>query len=407
MSATDSPAEAAPERGLLPSRALVGFVILLTGLGELSTQIYAPSLSALASDFGVGTVAVQATLSAFIVAYGCGQLVYGPLSDRFGRRPVLMAGLAVYLAATLACLAASSIEALIAARALQGGGASAALVLARAITRDVWGREAAPIIAVSTLAIAVSTVVSPLAGGLLALTPLGWRASFVLLLLLGLAVLAALLLGYRETHLTPDRDAIRPARLAANYAGLFRDAGYMGHVLTLMLAYGALFSFISGAPLVAVGSMGLAPWQYGAGFGLVVSGLCLGMLAARMVTGRLGLVRIMALGAALMLSAMVVALAVALSGPLGPAGLLLPQLPLTIGAGLVLPNAVAGAVMPQGMRAGLASGLLGFLQMAGGAAFGILVARLFDGTALPMLAVQLAAVGAMALVFTVLVARRE
>lgn len=372
-----------------PTRVLLALVIVLTALGEMSTQIYTPSIPSIAASFAVGKETVQHTLTAFILAFGLGQLVYGPLSDRYGRRQVLLTGLGLYLFATVACYLAESAQALIAARFMQGAGASAALVLARAITRDVWGAKAAPILALATLALALSIMLSPLIGGVLAAQPLGWRSSFLFLFGLGSAVMALAWFGYQETHHERDPHAMRPKQLLSNYSELLRDRSYIGFALVLAFTYGSLLAFVSSAPLYVVGQLGLSPREYGLCFAAVVSGLSSGMFAARFVSPRWGIARTVWIGIVLCLLSALCGLA--LTGQSSIFSLLLPQLPLTFGAGLIIPNTVAGAVIPQGRRAGLASGLIGFLQMLGGALFGYLAVRFYAGSPTAMLAIQVIA----------------
>lgn len=371
-----------------PSRLLLLLVIVLTGLGDLSTQIYVPSLPAIANSFGVGKEAVQHTLTAFVLAFGLGQLVWGPLSDRFGRRGVLMTGLLVYLAGSAACYFAESTETLTAARFAQGAGASAAIVLARAITRDAWGAKAGPVMMLGTLAIGLCVMVSPLLGSVLASLPAGWQGAFVFLFVFASVVLAGVWFGFRETHHARDPHAIHVLRLLSNYRALVRDRRYLGFALVLAFTYGALFAFISSAPLYVVGRMGLSPREYGFFFFVIVAGLCAGVVAARSMSRHGDFGRTLQIGLGLSLAAALVALMLAWAAGPTLLGLLLPQLPLTFGAGLVIPSAVAGAVIPQGQRSGLAAGLLGFLQMVGGALFGYLAVRLYAGTPIPMLAIQ-------------------
>ena len=377
-----------------PSRLLLLLVIVLTGLGDLTTQIYVPSLPAIAADFGVGKEAVQHTLTAFVLAFGLGQLVWGPLSDRFGRRIVLLSGLLLYLAASIACYLADSTGSLIGARFAQGAGASAAIVLARAITRDAWGARAGPVMMLGTLAIGLCVMVSPLLGSVLASFPAGWQGSFVFLFVLASVVLAYVWFGYRETHHARDPHAIHPLRLISNYRALLRDRGYVGFALVLAFTYGGLFAFISSAPLYFVGEMGLSPQAYGLCFLVVVAGLCAGVVVARFMSQRRGFAATLRIGIGLCLASALAALALAWATGPTLASLLLPQLPVTFGAGLVIPSAIAGAVIPQGQRAGLAAGLLGCLQMIGGALFGYLAVRFYAGTPTAMLAIQ---VGALAL----------
>ena len=388
-----------------PTSLLLVLIIVLTGLGDLSMQIYVPSLPAVAAGFGVGKEAVQHTLTAFVLAFGLGQLVWGPLSDRFGRRIVLVAGLLLYLAACIAGYLADSVQALIAARFAQGGGASAAIVLARAITRDAWGAKAGPVMMLGTLVIGLCVMVSPLLGSVLATLPAGWQGSFVFLAVLASLILGYVWLGFAETHHARDPHALHPLRLASNYRALLGDRHYLGFGLALAFTYGSLFAFISGAPLYLVGERGLSPRGYGLFFLVVVAGLCAGVVVARSAAQRIGLARTLRTGIALCLASALVALALAWDPEPTLANLLLPQLPLTFGAGLVIPSAIAGGVIPQGQRSGLAAGLLGFLQMVGGALFGFLAVRFYAGTPVPMHAMQ---VGALALAAaTVVLAHRR
>lgn len=377
-----------------PPRLLLLLVIVLTGLGDLSTQIYVPVLPTIASRFGVDKEAVQHTLTAFVLAFGLGQLVWGPLSDRFGRRRVLMSGLALYLAGCAACFLAGSTWSLTAARFAQGAGAAAAIVLARAITRDAWGAKAGPVMMLGTLVIGVCVMVSPLLGSMLATLPTGWQTAFIFLFALATVVLAYVWLGFEETHHARDPQAVHVPRLLSSYRELMGDRQYASFALALAFTYGALFAFISSAPLYVVGKLGHTPGEYGMFFFLIVTGLCVGVLAARPLSQRWGFARTLRIGLGLSLASAVFALTLALTDATTLASLLLPQLGLTLGAGLVIPSAVAGAVMPQAHRSGLAAGLLGFLQMLGGALFGYLAVRFYAGTPVAMLGIQ---VGALAL----------
>jgi DHA1 family bicyclomycin/chloramphenicol resistance-like MFS transporter len=250
--------------------------------------------------------------------------------------------------------------------------------------------KAVPIMTMSTLFLSVCTALSPALGGVLTASSFGWQASFAFLLLVGVALLLLVLLAGRETNTNQDPDALRPGRLLSNYVGLLCDRNYMRFTLLVGMTYGALFTFISTGPLFFIGKVGLTPREYGLCFGGVVVGMCLGMLSARFVAPRLGLVRTLWVGIALSVAG--VLLSLLLSGLPTLWTMLAPQLLLTFGAGLILPNAVAGAVIPQATRAGLAAGLIGFMQMAGGALFGVIAVRLFDGSLPSILFTQLAAV---------------
>lgn len=380
--------------------------ILLTALvafGPISTDLYLPSLPALTRAFGAEATTVQLTLSVFLAGFAASQLVYGPLSDRFGRRPVLLAGVALYLAASIGCALAPSIEALIVGRFFQALGACCGPVLGRAVVRDLYGREqAARMLAYIATAMALAPAIGPILGGYLTVW-LGWRSNFWLLAGFGALVLAsaALLLG--ETNRHRDPLATRPARLAANYLSLVRHRGYVGYALIVASVYSGIFAFISGSPHLFIDALGLSPDRYGMCFAAVVIGYMAGTFGAGRLTLRLGIDRMIAIGAVLALAGGLAMALFAVAGWLSVATVVAPFSLFMAGAGVILPNALAGGVGPFPTMAGAASALMGFVQMAVAAAVGIAVARFADGTAAPMAVAVLAVAAAAGVAFLTLV----
>ncbi|MFI8607462.1 MFS transporter [Pseudomonas sp. NPDC077649] len=368
-----------------PSRLLLLLLMLLTALGEISTQLLIPALGALERGLHAAPGSSLLALSLFVAAFGLGQLLLGPLSDRLGRRPVLLAGLSLYLLASLGMLLAENIQTLIAARVLQGFGACAALVLARAIVRDVWQAEAGPALALTVLGMFVAIVLSPLLGGLLTQYG-GWRAPLVASLVLGGVALLAVLGSYRESHLQRDPQAGRLSRLAGDYWDLLGSCRALA--LTIAMTYGAMFVVVAGSSAVYIGLLGLSAAQYGMTFAAIVSGLLGGALFTLRNVQRLGPQRVVAIGVALVLAGAALSLAIYVLFGLSLLGLSLPQVLVTLGGGMLLPAAVAGAVIPNPQRAGLAAGLMGFAQMSGATVSGLLLAWLQDGSAWPMVALQ-------------------
>ncbi|MGK8438599.1 Bcr/CflA family efflux MFS transporter [Ectopseudomonas hydrolytica] len=368
-----------------PSRLLLLILMLLTALGEISTQLLIPALGALERGLHAVPGSSLLALTLFVAAFGLGQLFFGPLSDRLGRRPVLLAGLSLYLLASLGMLLAENIQMLIAARVLQGFGACAALVLARAIVRDVWQAEAGPALALTVLGMFTAIVLSPLLGGLLTQYG-GWRAPLVASLVVGSVALLAVLGGYRESHVQRDPQAGRLSRLAGDYRDLLRSCRALA--LTIAATYGAMFVVVAGSSAVYIGLLGLTAAQYGMTFAAIVSGLLGGALFTLRNVQRLGPQRVVAIGVALVLTGAFLTLAIYLLFGLSLLGLSLPQMLVTLGGGMVLPAAVAGAVIPNPQRAGLAAGLMGFAQMAGATLGGLLLTWLQDGSAWPMVALH-------------------
>lgn len=366
-----------------PSKTLLLMLMTLTALGEISTQLLIPALGELEQGFAAKPGSSLAALSIFVAAFGLGQLVVGPLSDRLGRRPVLIAGLLGYLLATGWMLLAGDIAEFIAARALQGLGACSALVLARAVVRDVWQAQAGPALALTVIGMLTSIALAPMLGGLLTLA-WGWQAPVLAAMSVGAVVLLAVLFFYRESNAHPDPQAGRLLKLAGDYRDLLRGRSVRTFALTLAFTYGAMFCVIAGSSSAYIKLLGLSAAEYGLTFGAIVSGLIAGALFTQRKILQLGPQRIVAIGVALVAGGAALTLLVHGLFGLSVLGLSLPQVLVTVGGGMVLPASVAGAVIPNDHRAGLAAGFMGFAQMAGATLAGVLLGQLQDGTSWPM-----------------------
>lgn len=370
-----------------PSRSLLFLLVALTALGEVSTQLIIPGLGAIEHALQAPQGSALMALSAFVAAFGLGQLLFGPLSDRIGRRPVLIGGLALYVVATLAMLLVTDIQQFIAARVLQGLGACAALVLARTVVRDVWKAEAGPALALTMIGMLYAIVVAPIAGGLL-IKLLGWRAPIALALVIGSLVLLLALLFFRESNHHLDPRAAHWRTLGGQYLDLLKGRQYRAYAVALACTYGAMFAVIAGSSAVFINLLGFSTLEYGLNFGLIVSMLIVGSTYTRRNIQRLGPQRIVAMGVTMVAVGGVAALAIYGVFGLSVVGLDIPIALVTLGGGLVLPGSVTGAVMPNAHRAGLAAGLMGFAQMFGATCSGLLLSQLRDGSAAPMIVIQ-------------------
>ncbi|MGH6961696.1 MAG: multidrug effflux MFS transporter [Dongiaceae bacterium] len=380
----------------------------LVALGPISTDLYLPSLPSLARYFAVGVDDIQLTLSVFLVGLATAQLVYGPLSDRFGRRPVLLVGLAIYVVASVVCMLSPSVPVLIATRFVQAVGACVGPVLGRAVVRDVYGREgAARVLAYMSAAMALAPAIGPILGGFLE-EWFGWRINFLVLVLYGSGGLAIAWRILPETNKAPDLQAAQPIRILLGYRGFLNHRAYVGYVLCCAFAYSGIFAFISGSSYVLQEVVGLGPIGFGLCFAGVVIGYIIGTILAGRLSRRLGLDRLIAIGAVIGVAGGILLFVLALAGSMrsGLAGALLivgPMLVFMIGVGLVLPNSIAGAIGPFPRSAGAASALLGFTQMTAAAAIGIAVAALYDGSSVPMTATIATVALGVLLAFTLLV----
>lgn len=361
--------------------------VLLTALvafGPISTDMYLPSLPDMTRAFDTSVSQVQLTLSVFIAGFAFGMLLYGPLSDRFGRRPVLIGGVALYMLASIACLFAPTIEALIGARFVQAIGACAGPVLARAVVRDVYSREeGARMLSYMASAMALAPAVGPILGGWLHAV-FGWRSNFGALAIFGMLVLTAVWWMLRETNARRDPQALKPARLVRNYVSLFGSRLFMGYTLTVGFAFAGLFSFISGSSFVVIDVLGVAPSNFGYVFAAVVVGYMTGAFSSARLTMRLGIERVLLIGTALATAAGGIVAVLALSGIQEVAAIVAPMVVYFFAAALIIPNGTAGAIGPFPSKAGTVSALLGFLQMGLGASAGGMVGLFHNGTTMPM-----------------------
>lgn len=363
---------------------IAALLTALVALGPISTDLYLPSLPAIGRAFGADAAAAQLTLSAFIAGMAVAQLIYGPLSDRFGRRPILLIGLAIYGLASLACAVAPSIEFLIAMRFLQAVGACVGPVVCRAVVRDIYGAGgAARVLSYLSAATALGPLIGPIVGGYLEVW-FGWRSNFVLLLLYGVFGGAAALLLLSETNQQRNPRATEPGQILAIYLMLLGHRRYLGYLLSASFAYGGIFSFLSGSSFVLVDGLGLSPDRYGIAFALAVTGYIAGALTAGRLSRRVGFDRLIAIGGFLALASAAALLIQALAGLETVAGVVGTAALFLAGTAMVLPNSLGGAIGPFPRAAGAASALLGFVQMGLAALIGLPIGQASDGSALAM-----------------------
>lgn len=364
--------------GAPPSFGLAVLLATLVALGPLSTDLYLPALPTLAQVFATDAAHVQLTLSVYLAGFAVAQLAYGALSDRFGRRPVMLGGLALYCAASVACVFAGSIEALVAARFVQAVGACAGPVLGRAVVRDVWGpAESGRVLSYVSAAMALAPLVGPTIGGVVTVA-FGWQANFALLAIFSALQLAAVWRWLAESNRHRDPAATRPGRMLANFALLLADRRYAGYLICLAASYSALFAFISGSSFVLIGRLGLSPQAYGMSFGLVVAGYIVGTTLSGRLARRWNGDDLLLAGGWLGAGAGAVMWGLARAGVESLPAILGPMFFAVMAVGLVMPNAVARALAPYPAMAGAAAALLGFVQMGAAALVGVVVGHRVD-----------------------------
>ncbi|GAA5067603.1 DHA1 family bicyclomycin/chloramphenicol resistance-like MFS transporter [Thermocatellispora tengchongensis] len=409
MSATEVASSTSPSAVLTPEppptarRRLVLLVLgALSAIGPLSIDMYLPALPEITSEMLTGPAQVQLTLTACLIGVSLGQVVGGPLSDVRGRRAPLLVGIAGYAVASLLCAFAPSVYALVALRLAQGFTGGVALVIVRAIVRDLYdGAAIARIFASLMLVSGLAPILAPIAGAQL-LTFTSWRGVFVALSAAGLALLAWVLWGVRESLPREARQSGGLRHTLVIFARLLRDRSFMACALAAGLGFAGMFAYISGSPFVLQEIYGVSPQTYSLLFGLNAFGLIAVSQIGGRITGRVPGARLVLIG-----------LAVSLAGALGllagvTTGLGLPAVAAALfvmmcGAGLTLPGTGALALAGQEPQvAGSASALLGVLQFALGAVAAPLVGLAGTDTGVPMAVVMIVAAALALLVFVAL-----
>ena len=379
---------------------------LLSCIGPFAIDMYLPAMPMIGEDLGTSVQGMQTTITAYFIAFGLAQLIYGPWADRSGRKVPLYAGILVFIAGSVVCTLASSVEWLVAGRFIQGLGGAALMVVPRAIIRDLYtGPSATRLMAAVMLVISVSPMLAPLAGaGLMAV--FDWRAIFATLLVAALASLAILHLLQPETLPPADRQPFNLTDALAGARRLLADPLFMG--LTFLGGFGmaSFFVFIASASFVYTQEFELSPTGFSLAFAVNAIGFFASSQAAAYLGQTYGPPRVMATAAAGFGAVTVLLFGVALLG--------LASLPVCI-AGLFLANACLGLIIPttmvmalddHGDVAGLASSLGGTLQMLAGGVMIAAAGPFFDGTATPMLG-AIAVCGVIAFALSRLVSRRQ
>lgn len=364
-------------------------LIAATAIGPLALNIFIPSMPGLLRAFDTNYGTAQLTLSLYLAGLAPAQLVYGPLSDSFGRRPVMLGGLIVFLIGSLFCLVAPVIEMLIAGRVVQAIGGCVGMVVGRAVVRDLYDRDrTASILAYITMAMVTAPMVAPIIGGFLDVW-FGWRASFVFVLVAGGLVMIGVWILLSETHPEEERRS-GWHDLLASFPVLIRRRAFCGYAFQVSFSSATFFAFLGGAPYVTMELMGRTPSDYGLLFVPIVAMYMLGNYISASRAVRFGIDRMITTGTLISLAGAFTLAGVTLAGALGPYTMFGFMAVMALGNGLCIANGFAGAVSVEPQMAGAAAGFSGFLHTATGAAASFVVGSLLTDSVAPLVVAMVA-----------------
>ncbi len=365
MTPRDIAADPPPTATTRP-RPPIWLLVAMIAIGPFTMQVLVPSLPAMGRDLGASTATVQLTVTLYLVAVGAGQLIYGPLSDRFGRRPLLMGGLALYAVASLGAALAPDVAGVVVARILQAVGVCAGVVLARAVIRDVWPRDqSASVLGYVTMGMTIAPMFAPIIGSVLEMA-FGWRATMLACLVLALPVALASWVRLPETLPAPQK---LPGLVAIwqAYRGLWAMPAFRAHAAVTACTTGVFFAFLGGAPYVVVQGMGYAPITFALAFASISVAFAIGNWVSGRYAARLGVMRLLSMGVALGTGGALLAAVVMLVFPPHILVFFVPMAVVAVGNGMSQPSSIAGALSARPQLAGTASALVGALQMGFGA----------------------------------------
>ena len=372
------------------SKQLIVLLAATSALGPAGMQILLPALPVIQDDFSVSNDVAQLTLSLSMFSIAIGTLVYGPMSDKYGRKPTMLLGIFIAIIGSIFCYLADSIGWLIAGRIIQAFGGAVGLVLARAIVRDVYGaEESARVIATLVMVMVIAPMMSPALGGEM-MNRFGWESVFLVIAGASVIIFVFLILRQPETLVTPVQfEGI--GSMLRTFDGLLKSRPFCGYAFCVTFVSVVFFSFISAAPEIMVSVLNRPPTEYGYYFVMIPIGFMIGNYVTRHFGRSISIDSMIVLGSTIAISGIVLAIVLNLVGLSHPLALFLPVSIAVFGNGITLPNAQAAAINEFPQYAGSASGLTGFLQMSVSAVAAQFVAFIFNETAYPLLIMMLLA----------------
>lgn len=371
----------------MSSPSTIRFIIFLVALsisGPLSINFYLALLPNMAQALSASAATIQQTVSIYLIGFAGAQLIVGPLSDRFGRKPILLFCYALFLVASLACALAPTVEFLIAGRFVQALGGCAGVLISRAIVRDVYPpKEMGKVMAYMMTGFSIAPLIAPTIGGFIGVA-FGWRSLFFVFCGIGLLLILWIYFGFQETNKSPNPEATQLKKMASNYASLLINKTFLSYFVMGASAVGGILTYTSGSSFVLIEVLKVPAQYYGLLFSITAFGLLLGSLISARLNSKYGSKTTAWYGGCLLLTGGSLAALFPLLGIQTIPTLIGPMFIYTLGNGVAMPAAMSNAISPFPKKAGSAAAIIGCAQSALGALCGYIVSELYDHSALPM-----------------------
>jgi len=357
---------------------ILSLLIVLSAIAPLAVDMFLPAMPSMASELDISSTTLQLCVTLFLLAFAGSQLIYGPCSDRFGRRPVMTGGLFLFILGGIVCVLANGPTMLIVGRVIQGFGGGAGAAISRAIVLDHYGKEsAARALSYINVATPLAPMLAPIIGGLL-LEVFDWQAVFFALILLGVMLLIGYRVSFSETNRYQDSTALTYDSILKNLGTLFSTRDFVVYSTTIGFMFSAQLIFISSSSFVLIDEFGLSPRNFGFSFGLMAFGIMLGAWTASRSIGRIRTRRLVLIGTGIGMLGGATMVAFTLTGMSNVWTIVLPMTATAFGFGFARPAAMAAAMIPFPQIAGMASAILGFVQMLGASFYNVGYGSLFS-----------------------------
>ncbi|MHA2938763.1 multidrug effflux MFS transporter [Vibrio sp. RC27] len=366
------------------SVAFLGFLLILSISGPLAINFYLALLPNMAEDFSTSAVLIQQTVTLYLMGFAGAQLIIGPLSDRFGRKVILLVCYSVFVVASLVCALATDVTFLIGARFVQSLGGCAGVLISRVIVKDVYPpEEMGKVMSYMTTGFSMAPLLAPMIGGFVGVE-FGWRSLFYILSLFGVVLILWTMFGYKESNTNLNPDATRINHLVGNYAALMKEPSFVGYSLAVCCSIAGVLTYTSASSFVLIELLAVPVTAYGLLFSVSAFGMLLGSIIAARLNSHFGSASTVLYGAKILALGGIIMAVLPWLGVVSVATIVGPMFIYALGNGIVMPTAMSLAIMPFPKKAGAAAAWIGCCQAALGSLCGYVVGLLYNASAIPM-----------------------